>query len=354
MNEKNGKTEALSTVLASEQKGLTVYDYIVKAEKALTDTLPRGMDAQRMMRIAKSCVSLTPGLAEVAPYTFLGALMTAAQLGLEPIAGRAWILPFWNNKRKRKEAQFVIGYKGVVDLFYRHPRGLLLTWGIVKEGDHFSYEYGTNAFLRHLPADLSADDQPSPVLYYWVLAKLAGGVEGFYVMTREQCIEHGKKHSKTFDEKKGEFIPESPWLTDQDAMCLKTVWGQLSKTMPLSFEMQRALAQDETSREYTGEIKEPLDIQPTKWEDGEAIDAEVDEEPIEMHSDLHKVVEAKIGESSVDRERFKAYIGLLGFIKEVDGRWSVSTLTRNKAEQLLNGWEDIIAGFIEHEEKAQD
>jgi uncharacterized protein YutD len=31
MNEKNGKTEALSTVLASEQKGLTVYDYIVKA-----------------------------------------------------------------------------------------------------------------------------------------------------------------------------------------------------------------------------------------------------------------------------------------------------------------------------------
>jgi uncharacterized protein YutD len=27
----NEKTEALSTVLASEQKGLTVYDYIVKA-----------------------------------------------------------------------------------------------------------------------------------------------------------------------------------------------------------------------------------------------------------------------------------------------------------------------------------
>lgn len=50
-------------------------------------------------------------------------------------------------------------------------------------------------------------------------------------------------------------------------MCLKTVLIQLGKLLPLSVEIQRAIAADETSREYRRGIDDALDLTPTTtWE----------------------------------------------------------------------------------------
>lgn len=272
--------------LQTAQKPVGIQGLINQSIKELGRALPDHLSAERLARIALTCVRMNPDLTKCTPESFMGALFTSAQLGVEPVAGRAYILPF-NNSRKQadgtwksiKEAQFVMGYKGLADLFYRHEKAVQLDWGAVHEGDNFQYEYGTTSFLKHVPALKNR----GPVIAYYVVASLQGGGKPFMVMSVEDCISHGKKHSKTFDSKTGEFYKSSPWATSPDSMCLKTVLVQLAKILPLSVQLQRAIAADETSREFRQGIDDALDLpDTTTWDDQKSSTVETDAiEPID-------------------------------------------------------------------------
>lgn len=241
---------------------------INEAAQELGRALPEHMRAERLVRIALTCIRQTPKLADCTPESFLGALFTAAQLGIEPISGRAYLLPFNNSKKDARgqwikvlECQFVMGYKGLVELFYRHEKGKMLSWGVVKANDEFNYELGTEAFLKHIPAKTARGATTG----FYVISDL-GGPKPFTYMSFEECLEHGQKHSKTFDAATGKFYKDSPWLTNTDAMCLKTVLIQHGKVVPLSFELQQAIEQDESSREYRHGMRDMLDSpSTTNW-----------------------------------------------------------------------------------------
>jgi hypothetical protein len=69
----------------------------------------------RMLQLATTLLKTTPDLAKCTPFTFLGAVMQCAQVGLEPgVLGRAYIIPFFNRKKGVMEAQFIIGYRGII------------------------------------------------------------------------------------------------------------------------------------------------------------------------------------------------------------------------------------------------
>lgn len=266
--------EQTQQALAAQEKPKTLQSMIEASAKELGRALPEHMKPERLVRIALTCIRQTPDLARCTPESFLGALFTAAQIGVEPIAGRAYLLPF-NNSRKKpdgswhtvKECQFVLGYKGVVDLFYRHEKAINLAWGVVHEKDYFEMRCGTSASLTH-EVDYKLADR-GPVLGFWAMANLVNGGKPFHYMTRGECWEHGKKHSKTYNKKTGEWFDSSPWLKDEEAMCLKTVLTQGAKIWPISVELQRALDQDESSREIVPELKvdNVLDIpSDTEWD----------------------------------------------------------------------------------------
>lgn len=272
-------TAETSKAIAAQPAPVGIQSLIQKSMKELGKALPDHLRPERLVRIALTCVRLNPELGKCTPESFLGALFTAAQLGLEPVGGQAYLLPF-NNSRKKpdgswhsiKEAQFVIGYKGLASLFYRHEKAVQLDWGVVMEKDEFSYEKGTNSFLRHKPA---MTNRGAPIAYY-VVAKLQNGGRPFEVMSAEDCMDHGKRHSKTYDSKTGQFYKSSPWATSPDAMCLKTVLIQLSKLLPLSVELQKAIQADESSRDYREGIDDALDLPvTTSW----ASDADSAEKP---------------------------------------------------------------------------
>lgn len=246
---------------------------IKKSVETLREAMPSHMGPERLVRIALTTLRMNPELYKCTPDSFMGALFQSAQLGLEPnVEGQAYIIPF-NNSRKvgnewktSKEAQFQIGYKGYVELFYRHQKATSLDMQTVYENDTFEYEYGTNSYLKHRPA---LTDRGKPIGYYAV-AKMGNGANVFKFMSVEDCMEHGKTHSKCYDKKESKFYAKTPWATDPDAMCMKTVLIQLMKLLPKSIEVQRAIAADETIKtRVSKDMFESRDE--TNWSEAEEV-----------------------------------------------------------------------------------
>ncbi len=204
-----------------------------------------------------------------------------------------------------------MGYKGLADLFYRHEKAVQLAWGIVHANDEFDYEYGTNAMLRHRPAK----ENRGAAIGYYVIAELQGNAKPFQYMTFDDCMEHGKKHSKTYDKEKNMFYSSSPWVTSPDSMCLKTVLIQLSKLLPLSVELQRAIAVDETSREYRAGIGDALDLpDTTNWTEEPAQLPAPDPEKVEQQQKPEEqkqtVEENPVGAWKMPANMNKAFEGI--------------------------------------------
>lgn len=252
--------ETLKTALSNPPTQETSVEAMIKRQGPELEKL--GIKSDRLIRIALTAMRLNPDLAACTPQSLLGALFTLASVGLEPVNGTAYILPF-NNRTKVgndwktvKTAQCLIGYKGLLQLFYRSDSALSLDVQTVFENDRFSYEHGTDAFLKHQPASTNRGN----AIGFYAIARMRGGASLFRYMSAQETLEHGKNHSKTYDSKAQKFYDSSPWATDFEAMSKKTVVIQLAKLLPLSFELQRAISVDETSRDYRQGIDSAFDL----------------------------------------------------------------------------------------------
>lgn len=240
------------------------------------------LNPAHLVKVAATQIRLNPKLARCTPASFVGSLIVLEQVGLEPVAGRAYLLPFMNSRKigntwqKIPEVQAIIGYKGMADLFYRHESALTIEMHTRHKNDFFEYEYGTSGYIKHRPADFNRGD---PIGYYCI-AKMKNGGQLFLYMSKQECEEHGKKHSKVFNKKENKFMDNTPWVTDFDSMAKKTVLIQLSKSLPLSIETQKALSIDETSREYRAGVSNALDLPDTTSWEPEQEDAQISESPI--------------------------------------------------------------------------
>lgn len=225
------------------QKPKKMQDYIKKMQGEIAKALPSVLTPERFTRITLSALSTNAKLAETTPQSFLGAMMTAAQLGLEPNTplGQAYLIPFWNGKAKCLECQFQLGYKGLIDLAYRSGEVSTIQANVVYENDEFEYELGLEPKLRHVPAK---SDRGDPVFFYAVFRTKDGGY-GFDVMSVDDVRAHAKKYSKAYS--------NGPWQTNFEEMAKKTVLKRVLKYAPLKTDFVRGLSADETIKTQISE-----------------------------------------------------------------------------------------------------
>ena len=214
----------------------TMQQYIKAMEGEIKKALPSVITPERFTRMVLSAISTNPKLATCTKASFLGAMMNAAQLGLEPNTplGQAYILPYMN--KGILEAQFQLGYKGLIDLAYRSGEVEVVQAHIVYENDEFECEYGLEPKLTHTPAD---KDRGEPIKVYAVFKTKSGGY-GFEVMSMEDVRIHASKYSKAYN---SSF---SPWKTNFEEMAKKTVLKKVLKYAPLKSDFVRGITQDET------------------------------------------------------------------------------------------------------------
>lgn len=95
--------------LKSQGAKPTMQQYIKQMEGEIRKALPSVLTPERFTRITLSALSSNPRLQECTPQSFLGAMMTAAQLGVEPNTplGQAYLIPFKNHGVM--ETQFQLG-----------------------------------------------------------------------------------------------------------------------------------------------------------------------------------------------------------------------------------------------------
>lgn len=252
--------------MAAKQKKApsSIQDYIEVMKPAIKAALPSVMTPERFSRITLSALSANPTLKECTPQSFLGAMMTAAQLGLEPNTPlqQAFLIPFRNHGKL--ECSFQLGYKGLIDLAYRSGEVSIIQAHTVYENDEFQYELGLDPKLRHVPAKTN---RGSPVAYYAMFKTKDGGY-GFQVMSIEDVRAHAKKFSKSYG--------NGPWVTNFDEMAKKTVLKKVLKYAPLKSDFVRGIAMDETTKtdisSDMSEIPDMTEYVDVDQETGEVID----------------------------------------------------------------------------------
>lgn len=248
--------------------------YVEKMMPQIKKALPAVITPERFTRIVLSAISNNPKLAECNPQSFLSAMMTAAQLGTEvntPL-GQAYLIPRWNSKAGCNEAQFQLGYKGLIDLAYRSGQISTISAHVVYSNDVFEYELGLETKLRHVPA---MKDRGEPTHVYATFHTKDGGY-GFEVMSMDDVRRHRDQFSEAA--KRGNF---SPWATNFEEMAKKTVLKRVLKYAPMKTDFVRALSADETVKTT---ISEDMFSEPVVFVETEAEDTITAEEAVEVMS----------------------------------------------------------------------
>lgn len=234
-----GKIQAATAKTPADgtEKGLTITDYVKAMQPAIKKALPKVMTPERFSRITMTALSNNPKLQKTTPQSFMGAMMTAAQLGLEPNTplGQAYLIPFKN--KGKLECQFQLGYKGLIDLAYRSGEVTSIQAHTVYEKDVFDFEFGLEPKLKHIPT--KEPSKGDPVWFYAVFNTKDGGY-GFEVMSVEDIRAHAKKYSQSYSSS------YSPWKTNFEEMAKKTVLKKVLKYAPLKTDFVREISQDES------------------------------------------------------------------------------------------------------------
>lgn len=228
-------------------------DLLVKQAAAFRDVLPKHLTTERLVRIACAAASRNQQLLQCTTTSLLSAIMTAAQLGLEPSGalGSAYLVPF-RNKGGNLECQLIVGYRGLIDLARRSGQIASIEAHVVHANEPHKITYGLTPVLEHQP--LLEGDPGKPVAVY-AIARLRDGTMQHEVMTYAQ-VEAIRNRSRAGQ--------HGPWMTDWEEMARKTCVKRLAKYLPLSTELAEAI--DTDNRIEAGEAVDIL----AELEPGEA------------------------------------------------------------------------------------
>ena len=261
------RAESPVTAVTQQKKPQTLQDYVQRMSGQIKMALPTTLTPDRFQRIVLSAISSNTKLQECSPQSFLGAMMTAAQLGVEPNTplGQGYLIP--RNSKNGMECTFQLGYKGLIDLAYRSGNIANIGAFTVHQNDEFHVQFGLNPDITHVPA---MTDRGDPIAFYAYYKTKDGGY-GFDVMS----VEDVRKHARQFSEsvKRGWT---SPWDSNFEEMAKKTVLKKVLKYAPLSTEVASKIGMDETVHDTISSnmTEEPVVFTEVDADTGEILKAE--------------------------------------------------------------------------------
>lgn len=246
----------------------------------LNAVMPKGFTAERLSQLAIASYKQTPGLKECSVPSILSCCLKCAEIGLEPndIMGNAYILPYYNGKTKRKEAQFILGKNGMLELVRRSGQVKTVRTQCVYEGDEFDCWEDESGIHFNFKPNLNVSHEDKNLKLVYLTCHLKDGGFVFMEMSKKEIDEvKGRSKASGF----------GPWKTDYAAMAEKTVIRRAFNRglLPRSVEVATAVSQDDSTPVVLDEdgnriFDDPLSEEPTEVpanvdaETGEIIDGD--------------------------------------------------------------------------------
>lgn len=232
----NGNGNGHTVAKTEDRRVATVRSLLTRMTPEIRKALPKHLDPDRMARLALTAIRSDQKLLSCTPESLMASVMQAAQVGLEidGMLGHAYLIPFWNGREKINEAKLLIGYKGYILLARRSKQIDTIEAHAVYGADEFRYEYGSNAYLKHVPAR-GADR--GEFVGAWAMTRFRGSSRPQFEFMDAAKIEARRRRSKQPD--------KGPWQTDYEAMAVKTVLRQHAKNWPLTPVEQALVASED-------------------------------------------------------------------------------------------------------------
>lgn len=219
--------------------------YMQSKQGAFAAVASKHLTAERMVRIVGALLSRQPKLADCTPISVLTSVMAATQLGLDPtgIGGQGYLVPF-NRSEKRGdkwikilEAQFIPGYRGLMEIAYRTGTVETIQPYAVFEGDRFRVMLGSNPTIEHEPTgSLRVIEK---LTHVYCVATFKTGRTAFRVLTRAELDGIKARAVAKMPEWQRE---KSAWATDEIAMMLKSGVRRMCNWLPQTPDLSLGVA----------------------------------------------------------------------------------------------------------------
>jgi len=202
-------------------------------------------------------VANNAALKECSTPTIISGALQGASLKLSPAPqlGQFYLIPFNNKKTGVKDAVFVLGYQGMLQLAMRTGQYTKIVASPVKQGELSNFNPITETY--YFEPNVSGDRDSLETVGYYARFELVNGFVKEMYWPKEKMLYHADRYSAAFNKdtyaliKAGKVAQKdmwkysSYWYGDFDGMAKKTMLRQLLKGAPMSLEMQGAIAADE-------------------------------------------------------------------------------------------------------------
>lgn len=279
---------AVGNSLANRQQktGLTAY-LTNDAVKRQINNVVGGKNGDRFIASIVSAVQVNSDLQEFTNPSILSAALLGESLKLSPSPqlGQYYMVPFKNNKKGCKEAQFQLGYKGYIQLAIRSGQYKKLNVLAIKEGELVRFDPLNEEIEVNLIDDEEAREEAKTIGYYTMFEYTNGFRKAMY-WSKKKMEAHALKYSKGYAAKKGYTF----WEKDFDGMAYKTMlrqliskWGIMSIDMQNAMESDMAVIHEDGTKDYVDTVSEEnivadQDLQETAEETPEPEKQELQEE----------------------------------------------------------------------------
>lgn len=241
-------------------------------QQTLQNTLQDMTKTKSFTTAIVSAVANNPLLQDCDQFSILKGALLGASLNLHPSLqlGQYYLIPFNNKKKDKngnvqtiKEAQFVLGYRGILQLAIRSGKYEFINVLEIKSGELKGYNPLTEELKLKMEEDpLKRENLPS-IGYVATFTHLSGFKKTIY-WSKEKVDAHARKYSKNYLTKnhqtgKLEINKNSIWATEFDAMAKKTVlthllnhWGELTPELVVAMDYDNStIEQNENGDFYT-------------------------------------------------------------------------------------------------------
>lgn len=263
-------------------------------QKLIANALHDPARCARFTASIVSAVSVNQALQNCDRNTVISGALLGESLNLSPSPqlGQFYLVPFNNKKKGIQDAQFVLGYKGYVQLALRSGQYKSINVEIVKQGEYKGRDPMTGDPRFQFLED---DDEWErlPVIGYMASFEYLNGFRKVLYWSKEKMMNHADRYSAAFSRKAYENltagnIPQgdmwkysSFWYKDFDSMAKKTMlrqliskWGIMSTDMQSAYESDSRVIEETESGQLVPQVEEEPPQQIEEPQEAEQIPAQ--------------------------------------------------------------------------------